>query len=104
MAHVLARIKGIRFEELREYLLQEAASHAAQGLYLEHLWRNADDVGESMYLYRTTDLKLARRTIFAIHNEMIAENPGAALPLVTFLQDNDSVVLEREGGPSILEP
>ena len=37
MAHVLAKLRGARLAEVKAQLDKDAASHADQGMYLEHL-------------------------------------------------------------------
>ena len=43
MPHMLAKITGIKAEVIKGILKAQARGHADQGLYLEHLWKNADD-------------------------------------------------------------
>jgi len=43
MSHLLARLRGVKYENIREILLNDAKDHAKEGLFLEHLWQNDDD-------------------------------------------------------------
>jgi hypothetical protein len=43
MDHILARIGGVKMEDVKSMLKTDASKHAEQGLILRHIWRNADD-------------------------------------------------------------
>lgn len=61
MDHVLARIKGVKMEDIRAALKADAAEHVKRGLMLRHIWRNADDPDEIAFIFTATDLDSARR-------------------------------------------
>lgn len=46
MAHMLARLRGSRIEDVRSVLHNDATKHAEQGLHLEYLWQNVDEPEE----------------------------------------------------------
>ncbi|MNJ94633.1 hypothetical protein D3C87_123350 [compost metagenome] len=96
MAHVLARLHGVKYRDIKRKLQEDAPANGAQGLYLEHIWRNEDDNEEVVFLLRTTDLKQARQWLLKVHMETLDQNPRAILPVMTFLQDNDSLFYERD--------
>ena len=79
MSHILAIIKGVKFEIIRQVLKADAALHAKQGLYLEHLWKNADDSGEILFLFKAKSLRHARKFIEKVHGQALKENPKANL-------------------------
>jgi len=87
MAHVLARLRGVKPEIIAAILKADASEHAKEGLYLEHLWQNADDSDEVLFLFRTSDLIHARQFIERVHKQAREENPEANLPHMTFLAD-----------------
>jgi hypothetical protein len=88
MAHVLASLRGAPLANVRQQLEKDAVSHAAQGMVLEHLWQNAEDPAEVLFLFRVASLEQCRQRMKAIHAQALQENPGAPLPQLTFLQDN----------------
>jgi hypothetical protein len=51
MPHILARLKGVNLEDIKKVLKIDAPQHAEQGLYLEHMWQNADDSEEVVFLF-----------------------------------------------------
>lgn len=89
MAHVLGRLRGARFEDIKRILKADAAKHAEQGLHLRHIWRNMDDPSEVLFIFQTNDLNHARKFIDTIHMQASKENPQANLPQMTYLDDTD---------------
>jgi hypothetical protein len=87
VAHVLAKLRGMKAEVIKEILTKDASQHAREGLYLEHLWQNADDPDEVQFLFRTDDLNHAKQFINNVHTQALKENPNANLPHMTFLED-----------------
>jgi hypothetical protein len=89
MAHVLGKLRGVKFEEVKSMLKSELLKHAEQGLYLRHVWRNADDSNEVLFIFQTNDLTRARKYIESIHAQALKENPQISLPQMTFLDDKE---------------
>lgn len=87
MAHVLAKLRGARFEDVKSMLKADVLKHAEHGLYLKHVWRNADDSNEVLFIFQTNDLVRARNYIESIHAQALKENPKTQLPQMTFLDD-----------------
>jgi hypothetical protein len=85
MAHILARHRGAPAEDIKAILERDAPEHAAQGLYLEHLWQ--DDGAEVLFLFRVDDLDRAREFIETVHREARQTDPDANLPEMTFLEE-----------------
>ena len=52
MAHMLARLRGSRIEDVRSVLHTDATKHAEQGLHLEYLWQNVDEPEEILFRFR----------------------------------------------------
>jgi hypothetical protein len=86
MDHILARIRGVKMEDVKNMLKADASKHAKQGLTLRHVWRNADDPDEIMFIFTTADLDRARRDIEMVHAETLKENLNANLPEMLFLK------------------
>ena len=87
MAHVLARMKGVQAGAIREQLKADAAEHAKRGLYVEHVWSNAEEPADVLFLFRCDDLDRARQFIQQTHSEARKQNPDAKLPQMTFLEE-----------------
>lgn len=87
MAHMLAKLRGVKAAEIKKVLMADASQHAAQGLHLEHLWQNADDSEEILFLFRVDDLGGARGFIQKVHTQARKENPNVNLPVMTFLEE-----------------
>ena len=85
MAHVLAKLRGARLVDVKAQLDKDAASHAEQGMYLEHLWQNADDSAEVLFLFQVTDLDHCRQLVKKNHALARQQDPAAHLPEMTFL-------------------
>lgn len=86
MDHILARLKGAKIEDIKSVMKADAADHAKQGLVLRHIWRNADDPNEIVFIFTTTDLDSARKFIETAHEQVRRENPDANLPQMLFLK------------------
>jgi hypothetical protein len=86
MDHILARITGVKIEEVKNMLKADASKHAEQGLILRHIWHNTDDPDEILFIFTTADLNRARRFIEVVHAEALKENPNANLPKMLFLK------------------
>ncbi len=87
MAHILARLRGVKVTDIQNILTAEASKHAEHGLYLKHIWQNTDDQNEVLFIFRTTDLNHAREFIETTHTKALKENPQANLPQMTFLEE-----------------
>ena len=86
MDHILARIRGVKMEDVKSMLKIDAPKHAEQGLILRHIWRNMDDPDEILFIFTTPDLNRARKYIEIVHTEIRKENPNAKLPQLLFLK------------------
>jgi hypothetical protein len=86
MAHVLARLRNVKLEIIKEILIKDAAEHAKEGLFLEHFWQNTDDQNEVLFLFRTTDLNHAKQFIDRVHSQALQQDPKANLPIMTYLE------------------
>jgi hypothetical protein len=86
MDHILARIKGANMDDIKSALRADAMKHADQGLILRHIWRNADDPDEILFIFTTPDLKNSRKFIESMHAQTRKENPAAKLPEMLFLK------------------
>lgn len=87
MAHVLATMRGAKLEDVQRQLKKDAAAHAAQGMYLEHLWRNGDDPDEVRFLFRVDDLDGCRVRTQKTHAQALRADPNTKLPTMTFLEE-----------------
>lgn len=86
MDHILARIRGVKLEDIKNVLKADAPKHAEQGLILRHVWRNADDPDEILFIFTTADLNRSRKFIETVHAQTCKENPHANLPDMVFLK------------------
>lgn len=87
MAHILARLRGSRIEDVKSVLRADAAKHADEGLHLEHLWQNVDDREEVLFLFRIDNPTLAKQFIERVHKEVLKQDPTVNLPLMTYLEE-----------------
>ena len=84
--HIMARLKGANIDDIRNVLKADAADHAKQGLVLRHIWRNADDPDEIVFIFTAADLSLARKYIEAAHEQVRKDNPVANMPEMLYLK------------------
>lgn len=85
MAHVLAKLTGVKLADVKQQLEKDAANHAGQGMYLEHLWHNAEDPAEVLFLFLVKDLEHCRQLTRKTYAQARQENPDVQLPQMTFL-------------------
>jgi len=85
VAHVLARLRNVKFETIQLILKADAAEHADHSLFLEYLWKNADDENEVLFLFRSDDLNKSKEFITRVHAEAREEDPDVNLPEITYL-------------------
>jgi len=90
MEHMLARLKGVKFEEINKTLKHDAPMHAKEGLYLTYIWQNVDDPDEVLFLFLVDSIPDAKKFIDSQHSQALKENPKANLPAVTFLQEKST--------------
>ena len=86
MDHILARIRGVKIEDVKSMLKTDTSKHVEQGLILRHIWRNADDLDEILFIFTTSDLNRARKFIETVRAEALKENPNVNLPEMLFLK------------------
>ena len=61
-------------------------SMRSKGLILRHIWRNIDDPDDILFIFTTSDLNCARKSIEMVHEETLKENPNANLHEMLFLK------------------
>jgi hypothetical protein len=86
MDHILAKLRNVKLEDIKKILTDDAAYHATEGLYLEHIWQNDEDADEVLFLFRVDDLKKGKKFIDRVHSGALKENPDANLPKMTYLK------------------
>ena len=81
MAHMLARLRGSRIEDVRSVLQADATKHAEQGLHLEHLWQNVDDPEEYYFFFEL----IIQPSQNNLSNGFIKRHLNKILPLICHL-------------------
>ena len=87
MPHVLSRLRNVPLAKITPLLKEHAPLHAKEGMFLEHIWQNADDPHEVIFLFRANDLDHTKKYIEKVHSQAIVEDPNANLPKVIFLRE-----------------
>lgn len=86
MPHLLATLRGFTPDVVKEILENDAAFHAEHGMYLEHLWENADDVDEVLFLFKIDSIDKTKILIDNLHAGALQANPDAVLPTMIYLK------------------
>ena len=86
MPHLLAKLKNVTLEVIKDVLEKDKAFHASQGMYLEQLWQNADDENEVQFLFRIDDINQTKTLIHKLHSDALSQDPNANLPEMTYLK------------------
>jgi hypothetical protein len=87
VAHILARLRRVKAEDIKEVLRADAARHAEQGLHLEHLWQNVDDPEEVFFLFRADNLTRAKRFVEEVHTHALNDDPHISIPRMVFMEE-----------------
>lgn len=87
MAHVLAKLTGVKLADVKQQLEIDRSGHAEQGMYLERLWTNADNPDEVLFLFRVNDLNHCQQLMKKVHAEARQKDPNAKLPEMVFLAE-----------------
>lgn len=85
MPHLLAKLKNVPLEIIREVLEKDREFHKSQGMYLQHLWQNTDDENEVLFLFQIGDIEKTKTLIHKLHSEILTQNPNANLPTMIYL-------------------
>lgn len=86
MPHLLATLRNVPFETIKEVLENDRAFHASEEMYLEHIWQNVDDENEVLFLFRINSIVNTKKLIDKLHTKALEQNPEANLPKMTYLQ------------------
>jgi len=86
MPHLLAKLRNVPFETIKEVLENDKAFHASEEMYLEHIWQNADDENEVLFLFRINSIGNTKKLIEKLHSKALEQDPNANLPNMTYLQ------------------
>ena len=89
MAHILATLRNVNVTEIAKMLKDHMPLHKKQDLHLEHIWQNDEEPTEVLFLFRTTDLKKAKKFINDTHVQARKQDPNANLPKMIFLEEKD---------------
>jgi len=86
MPHLLATLRNVPFETIKEVLENDKAFHASEEMYLEHIWQNVDDENEVLFLFRINSIEDTKKLIERLHSKALEQNRNANLPTKGFLQ------------------
>lgn len=87
MPHMLKKLTGAPLEAVKAQLKADAAVHAKDGMFLEHVWRDGTDPSVIWFLFRVDDLDHAKAITVDTQSEARAKDPNAKLPETNFLVD-----------------
>jgi hypothetical protein len=86
MPHLLAKLRNVPITITREFLEKDKAFHAENNMFLEHLWQNADDENEVLFLFRINDIDETKALIHKLHSDALIQDANANLPEMTYLK------------------
>lgn len=86
MPHLLARLRNVPFETIKEFLERDKAFHNQNNMYLQHLWQNADNPNEAQFLFKIDNVEETRTLINKLHSDALAQDSRANLPEMTYLE------------------
>ena len=83
MEHILAKIRGTNLAEVENTLKRNFLKHAAEGIFLEHLWKNQERNDEIFFLFRTLHAGNTRQWM---QTSLVGNGNGFPQPEITFLE------------------
>ena len=86
--HLLAKLQGVNYSEIEKSLKADFLKHAAEGIFLEHLWQNNEKEDEILFLFRIMNMDRAKKYLNDMNLQAIRSNPAVELPEMTFLEGN----------------
>ena len=86
MPHLLATLRNVPLEIIKDVLEKDKEFHKSQGMYLKNIWQNADDENEVLFLFRIDDVENTKTLINKLHSETLKHNPEADLPTMIYLK------------------
>lgn len=93
MPHLLAKLRNVSVEIIKEVLENDKTFHAENNMFLEHLWQNADDKNEAQFLFRISDIDQTKALIHKLHSDALAQDPKAPGPMIPILNVEESFFL-----------
>jgi len=91
MPHILGKIKGLRIEDVKSVMEDDARHHSLHEMRLEHLWQNTEDDDEVFFLFKAHDVSQAKRYINKIFFEQTLRlEPKAKVHEIIFLEENQN--------------
>jgi hypothetical protein len=85
MAHILATLHGLEKDVVEELLHDHKYQHELDCIHLEHLWGNALDDEEVIFLFKTDNVEKAKQALDKIHQECMRHNPEIEAPEIVYL-------------------
>ena len=86
MAHLLAKLRNVPFETIKQVLENDKAFHASEEMFLEHIWQNVDDENEVQFLFRINSIEKTKILINNLHSKALEQDPKANLPQMIYLK------------------
>ena len=86
MPHLLATLRNVPLEIIKEVLEKDKEFHKSQRMYLKNIWQNADDENEVLFLFQIDDVENTKTLIHKLHSETLEQNPDANLPTMIYLK------------------
>lgn len=86
MSYVLATLHWLEKDIVEDMLHEHTKKHSLEWLHLEHIWKNAEDDEEVIFLFKTDDLDKAERLLDMVHKEAMRHNYDIDPPRVIYLK------------------
>lgn len=84
MHHLLGRFK-FDLDAWKKAIEHDKGAHAAAGMRLKHVWRNADDATEIYFMFEVDDLETGRDFLQRAGALDEARQASGEIPRLTFL-------------------
>ena len=85
MSHILATFHGVE-KDLIEDMIHDHIKKHKHDMYVEHLWCNADNEDEVIFLFKVDDIEHARRILEKVHEESLHHTRDNTPPEIIYLK------------------
>ncbi len=86
MSHILVTLYGIEKDIVEDILHEATHKHKNEGIHLEHIWQNADNDDEVVFLFQAESKKQAESLLEKIMKKTAEYTPLLEPPKVIYLK------------------
>ncbi len=87
MNYLIAKINNIPFSVVKEILENDESFFNLQGIHVENIWHNVDDIKEVYFLARIENINNTKKFVEKMRSATLLVDPNAAVAEMTYLSN-----------------